>query len=191
MLQRLLVAFSFIGFSSSAVAVLGSGWSNKTPGGNEMRNGAGVNLTPGVFIQNIDRWYFYKGHILGHFRTGSAQVGGYSASVDPRLNWFIGNEATGEYETFTTEADWDEVRKRSGLVPLLVRWHDGDWHFLTNGYLVYMYSFLAIPFLAFAPIAVFIVGFKKMPWRRVFQVLAVLTGVVLSKVLLELYPQSF
>jgi hypothetical protein len=167
------------------------GWSNRTPGGNEMQNGANINIAPGVFLQGLDRWYFYKGHILGHFRPGWAQAGVHSAPVDTALSWFIANEATGQFSTFAVEAHWEAEREQMGLVPLMVRWHDDDWHFLTNGHLVFLYPFLAVPFLAFAPIGVFLVGFKRVPWRQVLTVFAVVAAVVLSKVLLELYPQSF
>ncbi len=167
------------------------GWINTTPGGLEMRGGNLLTLAPGRFVCCMDKWYFYRGHVLGHFRDGGS-FGDSGAPSDPSLQWVIVDERTSRVWTFTSTDAWENARDEMGLKPALwERWYRNDWHVLTNSFAMFLYAMLlAIPVLLLAGITVALVVINVLPVKYVWRGLVVIAVIYAGGVFLELFPQS-
>ncbi|GAA4333717.1 hypothetical protein GCM10023184_27090 [Flaviaesturariibacter amylovorans] len=129
----------------------------------------------------IDRWYFYKGHVVGRLVSG----------------YFVANERSGEIRGFEEEQYWKEYLAERDLVPKYwTRWHTGNWRWLDD----YAFALLLIGALVLIPLLGatarflnrWIAGEARFRLRRnpaliIFSLLLLL----LFRLLLDNFPSSF
>ncbi|MBL7986312.1 MAG: hypothetical protein JNM91_15000 [Flavobacteriales bacterium] len=190
MRRPICIVVLFVAVAHNMFATM-DGWASRTPGGLQMQENM-LQLAPGNFVKPLERWYFYKDHVLGKFYAG-ASIGRWNAPMDTSLHWFIVNEANGEVLTFPGQEQWEHARSEMGLVPMIwERWYRNDWRVLTNSFALILYAvFLAIPVLLLAGLTVLLVVKKILSIKYAWRGLTVIGLIYLVGVLLELYPQSF
>lgn len=127
--QTLLLSVLAIGFSllcapQTSVALLGSDWSVKTPGGHRIYGGdccerdGGVCLTgpenSSVYVSHIRRWRYDAGYVLGEREQG----------------WFIFHEPSRQTQYFPDVLHWQETLNALQIGQSQSAWltpKDGSW----------------------------------------------------------------
>lgn len=168
---------------SLKVAGFGLGdWQHETPGGSFMGDpGSGTQLTickTGQELFGIERWYFYKGFIVGEMGE----------------QFFILDEATGENTIFDNNEKWISKIQSSGLEPVLwTRWYIDNWVDSDSLVIWYYFGFFfSIPLTLFLLYAicrvVLIERFRKASFYASFTLIVVIfVGITLFY---DQYPSS-
>jgi hypothetical protein len=159
-------------------------WSCETPNGNEINNFTGLTLylKGRARIENLDKWYFYKGHVIG-------MTGRYSTETS---YFFVANEFTGKIDSFPNEAEWLNYLSNNKLTPKMwTRWYRDDWtsydgfalafKILICSPLILVYFFLVYQAFRFENFRL------KSPNTLIVTIVA---GLIFIDWLLEQFPQS-
>ncbi|HCS20854.1 MAG TPA: hypothetical protein DIW47_09905 [Bacteroidetes bacterium] len=139
------LTFLFLLVASYSYSIVGlTDWSATTPGGNEIYDFSNktLRLKNGDELENIGKWYFYSGYIIGQ-----PNFGGYL--TNPKL-YFVVNEQTYKIDTFSNQVDWKNFIESRGLQPKIwTRWYDNDWVELIDGILLFsfFYFYISLPLL--------------------------------------------
>lgn len=91
-------------------------------------------------LREINKWYFYKDHIVGSINEINNQI--------EYINYFIIDEKLGLLKKFPTYKDWTNYRIEKLLIPKLwTRWFNYNWQFDLDEYGILI--FMLCPFVAF------------------------------------------
>lgn len=161
-------------------------WRILTPGGNHIDNFSSVSLylKDGQQLDDLKRWYFYDGSVIGELADGKG--------------WFVVDEARSEIIWHTDKAKWEVLLKERELVPAIwTRWLDRDPAMLTSGMFLFLWLFtgwyVVIPIMLVV-IMVFLRAWKRehFNWRKPYTIGAIAIGLfVLSRIFFENYLRSF
>lgn len=129
--KRYTLIFSILLLTLSSKAGDWSQWWHITPGGNEISNQSFNDVNRILFdcegaerplVQFIDRWYFYKGYIIGTFQPNQPS------------QFFLIDEQSCAVDSFKDRAQFDLVLDQKGLKPRLwTRWYTSNWGFIFVG----------------------------------------------------------
>jgi len=160
-------------------------WQCITPGNNTIDNYSGDGIS--LFLSNgknykklekLQRWYFYKGYIVG------IQANSY----------FIANEKTLRVDSFNSKKQWIEFRIQQKIDPKLwPRWYTTQWTYYEDlGFYLFTWFFISIPLaLVFATLIFVAIRFEKLRIRRPATLLVYFTiAIALIIYLFERFPQS-
>lgn len=168
-------------------------WHHKTPGGNMISYLNSNDKHSNFFIcsdadfevPSLQKWYFYKGYIIGSFED------------EPRVKYFIINEADCSIELFTNIARFENIITTNHLNPLIwKRWHNDNWGFFFEGdgaggamdWLFLRGTWLVLPVVSIIAFQLIRNKFKNI-LIRIFAIGIVVVTFV--QILLDLYPMSF
>lgn len=165
-----------------------------TPGGNEISSQSFKNVNRILFVckridqplvQFIDRWYFYKGCVIGIL------------DPDQPNQFFLIDEQSCALETFKDRAKFDLVLDQKGLRPKLwTRWYDSNWGFIFVGrgyggfwdFLFFRGTWVLLPVMGLA--LWWIIRYHSK--RNLKWVLAVVyVSIILFRIVLDFVPGSF
>ena len=169
-------------------------WSSPTPGahvihGDHLDGLTRLGTSAGELVDSVDRWYFYRGYVVGATNKAS--------------RYFVFNERSAEVTRFPTRASWRAYLQQHSLVPAIyTRWYSDDWDFNMRDLGAYLvvevfFSFvLAILVLLFASFYKTRQGNGNFPLGRFYLIMGLcLTGVfwvfTFADVLLSKFPGSF
>lgn len=136
-------------------------------------------------VPSIQKWYFYKGHIIGLFED------------DQPLRYFIINEATCSLDSFTNMTEFENAITTKHLNPLIwKRWHNDNWGFFFEGdgaggsmdWLFLRGTWFVLPVVSLIAFQLIRNKFKNILIRLLSIVIVIGTVV---QILLDLYPGSF
>lgn len=180
-------------FASTCVASDWSQWWHETPYGNEISNQHYNNIHRNLFICKktgkdrlhfLQRWYFYKGCVIGYLEQGQPNA------------FFIIDERTCALDTFKTRETFDIALEDRNLKPLLwTRWYATNWGFYLRGTDTGLFFFfiILIRFWWITPLLLLILGVATWKYRRerLFWclVLSIVT-IMCIPLLFDLIPQS-
>jgi hypothetical protein len=177
----LLFIFSFL--HANAEVGLGD-WQCKTPGGNTIDNYSGngktlflSNTNDSRKIQNLEKWYFYKGFVIGKQKNG----------------YFIANEKTLKVDTFANEKAWQAVIEKYDINPLWTRWYTTNWVFYEDitYYAVIFFPVTIIVALLFVLFLYRAIRYEKLNIRKpITLILLIAVSLVTITYLMERFPQS-
>lgn len=187
--RQILPAVLFLLFALPSYANVGiADWGNTTPGGNLVHNyqgDIGLELNDGRYMPGLDKWYFYKGNMVGVFYDSILLViDEQKLSVD---TLYTGTDRSPE-EVIALSGRAD-IRPR-----LFTRWYETEW----DGSFIMLYPLLLI-FVFYVTIPVTILfGWlwykaikQRMNMRRHIPVIVVLVTVyLLVDFLLGKFPGS-
>ncbi|MBL0035943.1 MAG: hypothetical protein IPP26_09280 [Flavobacteriales bacterium] len=152
----------------------------RAPGNNYIDNFRSVSLylKDGQQLDDLERWYFYKGCVIGELSDSKG--------------WFVVEEAKSEVIWHTDRLKWEALLKERDLIPSLwTRWFDGDPAMLTSGMFWFLWIvtswYAAIPILLLV-VMVFRRAWKRehFNWRRPYTMGTIAIGLfVLSRIVLE------
>ncbi len=190
MVRYVLVIIALLVSSFPLFAHVGlADWGCTTPGGNEISNyrgGIALYLKTGWTIEGLNKWYFYKSHII---------------CVNNENKLFIVDERTGVVDSsdagyiLSNRNSSVELLKQKHLEPKIwTRWYDSDWEtsLVSNFPLFLIFGFyIAIPLL----ILYFWLWYKairqKLSINKAYpRVVYIITGLVLINYLFDVFPQS-
>lgn len=194
--QRLLICL-FICFAQSVFAGGLSSWSQETPYGNELWyecTGENEWITliyrgdfDGSNVDHVKEWYFYKGHIIGKLDQGRSLGDKY----------FIFNDADGYAVGFSSETAFEKALAQKGLKPSIwTRWYNTHWGVLYKDVSCFLccteaffLDFFIICTLLF--LLVKLIRKKGRSRKHYLWITCAFVAVVIIRVLLDIYPQSF
>lgn len=103
-------------------AIAGTDWGAQTPHGNMISDNWGPKsliVNDSFVLQNLQQWYFYKGHIIGKYAPNEGSL---------LSKYFLFNEYFSELDTFSNSNEWSQHIQKKHLQPTIwTRWHSGDW----------------------------------------------------------------
>ncbi len=162
-------------------------WSCETPHGNEINNFSKTTLylQNGTQLDDVARWYFYKDCVIGEIRNENYETVGY----------FVVDEIYSKISTFKTKKEWTSFLNEKKLQPLIwTRWFAGDWTLFDGDLVLIM---ILIPFISLIVLAIYLALLlvaiikEKFSFRKPFTLIyCLITGLILTKWLLEIFPQS-
>jgi hypothetical protein len=136
-------------------------------------------------VTNLKKWYFYKNHIIGQYKHTS------------QVQFFIFNESTCVSKIFTNEIEFKNQIKLNQLKPLIwTRWHKENYGIIfTEGHIGHQLTFiwLYMPILIGLTIF-FIITLSRTRFnlnKKINKINLTITGIILIRILLDFYPQSF
>ena len=183
-LKRNIFLLLFLTISSTCLAGIGlADWSRITPGHNEINNfygGSAIYFSKGTELDSLERWYFYKGHIVGEL-TGKG--------------FFVANELTSEVVRFSDKSSWKNYIESANLEPKVwTRWYDTDWNFFQAlPYLLWLPFFGIIPLIwIYAIILIRAIKRERFNLKKPYTIMTI--SIPLLVVLLNVannFPQSF
>ena len=136
-------------------------------------------------VPSLQKWYFYKGHIIGSFED------------DQPLRYFIINEATCSLDSFSNITEFENAITTNHLNPLIwTRWHNDNWGFFFEGdgagglmdWLFLRGTWLVLPVVSLIAFQLLRNKIKNILIRLLSIVIVIGTVV---QILLDLYPMSF
>jgi hypothetical protein len=173
-------------------------WCQETKFGNEICKEKGTN---GYFISlrckdyekdskneppvtDINKWYFYKNHIIGE------------ALEKDLKRFFIFNEVDCQSQIFLTPKDFNARLMEEGLKPMIwTRWYEKNWgFFIPSGHILdnLNFAFLKVPALVIFGI-VMLIGLMRTSFnlRHKFNLFNLfVVGLIIGRFLLDLFPDS-
>jgi hypothetical protein len=173
----LIMLITFISMSRPYAQGIGD-WDAKTPGGNTMLDsGSGTVLkfsNPYSEIKGINKWYFFRGHIIGKSYDG----------------FFVTNEHSHTNLLFHSESVWNEYLVDNNLKPTLwIRWYQDDWRFLGNAFMVFVFAItVIICFVLYLMVRWVLSKLNISLSMRKYWIMALLVTIVM--LLLDAFPQS-
>ncbi len=185
--MRAILILSFLVISLDSAARIGiADWRISTPGDNYIDNFSSVSLylKDGQQLDDLERWYFYRGCVVGELSDGKG--------------WFVVDEAKSEIVWQTDKSKWEALLQERGLVPSVwTRWIDSDPAVLTSGmfWMLWIVTswYIAIPILL-AVVILFRRAWKRerFNWRKPYTIGAMVIGLfVLWRIFIENFLQSF
>lgn len=181
---KLVGTFILLTMAFNSYAGIGlSDWVCKTPYGNEIQNNGGIflYLKDGRTIEGLNRWYFYKGYIIG--------------KKDSSEYYFAVNEKTAAIFTFPSEQEWDRFIETRNLRPSFWRrWYEKDWEYFDDIlFISLVFFYVSVPLLIlFFWIVYKSIKREKMSFKKPFTIaLAIIVSFILANFLLEQFPQSW
>jgi len=190
----ILILIFLVSFSSKASNL--SSWLQETPFGNMIEYSG--NGTYSLFcenrslenwrktgVDNIGKWYFYKENIIGNYYSGN------------KINWFIFNEKTVEVATFINELEFKLKLEQHRLIPILwTRWYSSSWGYIVNSNTGLLndlnQSFINIMLIVltiYIVLSFFLTKFKLS--RKINKVNILIVCILLLRIFLDVFPQSF
>jgi hypothetical protein len=170
-----------------------SEWWHKTPGNNEMSNQSFNDIHRNLFackgsgwplLQYIEKWYFYKGFVIG--------------TIEPNQpnQFFIINEQACTLDTFNSDVEFDQYLIQKRLKPILwTRWYNSNWGFIFVGrgyggywdFLFFRGTWLLLPLLVLAVFWIFKYASKRnLKW--IFSLVYII--LMLIRITLDIIPVS-
>lgn len=136
-------------------------------------------------VTNLKKWYFYKNHIIGQYNDTS------------QVQFFIFNESTCTHEKFEDEVAFKNQIKLKRLKPLIwTRWYKENYGMIfTEGHIGHQLTFawFYMPILIGLTIF-FIITLSRTRFnlnKKINKINLMITGIILIRILLDFYPQSF
>lgn len=164
-----------------------SDWTNTTSQGTEFSSNGGMSiiLRNGKQYQNVKKWYFYSGHIVG---IGKRKVNG-----NIQKEYIIIDEENSDLLLFSEKNKWQTVIKEKGLIPKIrTRWFSGEWD---NLRMIYLFAYLLQPIAILVAVINLYFIFKVIRTKGKilkWKILAIIIPFLLiSLILLGKFPQSF
>ena len=170
-----------------------SSWTRDTPGGNTICGEKFIliycNYMRGVHqsqkcVDHIERWYFFRNHIVGNYWQDSVQ------------QYFIFNETDCTCQTFNNEQDFEKSRVAQKLEPFFwTRWYSTYWGVIIGeGNFRAFFDklpvrLLILCFFVFTPIQLIRTRFS--PKNRINQCLLLAFCLIALRIWLDVHPQSF
>lgn len=159
-MKKTFLIITFLIFSKS-FAIVGLGdWQFVTLKGNVFNNYQqdGISLSinnEGVKIDNLKRWYFYKGFIIGEHLNQSS-----------RLEYFFVNEINSKVIFFDTFEESEKFKDKNDLKPFIwTRWNDENSIDSIFPFLINFFAFIIV----FIYIIVFLIRFFKKPRKMIYR----------------------
>jgi len=185
--ELLILMFSVISTSIFAVDLVG-GWSNYTPNNNiiterqqliifSFSNNNFSYSHPSKKLKELQRWYFYKGFIIGEYDEG----------------FFIIDEKKEEIKLFKYQDRWENYIKNNGLRPhRWTRWFNTGWNLLSDFWVLFFLAPIVFVLLIFY-IRLIYISIKKERFNlsKPYSMLTIISFLSLVIfVLLDIYPDS-
>ena len=201
-IRLLLFFFILIFFFSNLQAGGYWHWWKDTPGDNQIihdlkRNGIEIICLEngGIsIITHLNKWYFYKGYIVGEFQKNKETIG----DNQNRGYFFIFNERSCEIKVFDSKASFNKIKKELNLIPFFwTRWYKDEWSFFMNSgnfERFFLRFFVILPF-TFIVIVWFLIHVyinrRKLNFKRPQTlILSIITFCITFRFLLEIFPSS-
>lgn len=164
-------------------------WSAKTPGSNEINNFSGnaIYLKNGDQIDNLNRWFFYKNHIIGEKDTIYTPVN--------EARYFVVDETTFKIDTFLNKDVWTNYLAEKNLKPKVwTRWYSNNWIFFSDDMASALTSmfYLSIPLVIFFLLLIYkSIKIEKLNFTKPYTLFTTFTLFILLIIwLLDKNPQS-
>ena len=91
-------------------------WAYTTKNGTTFIGAGGVGLKSGRTSLHVKKWYYYKDHIIGHYYP-------YKYDDTHKGPYFILNEISKEFSSYSSKEEWRYSINRKGLKPKIkARW---------------------------------------------------------------------
>ena len=91
-------------------------WNNEYVIGIVCKNADKKSKKNGHTLKNLEKWYFYRSHIIGEFKDSSS------------TKYFVLDELNCEYSIYKNENDFNIQIKQKRLKPLFwTRWYNSNW----------------------------------------------------------------
>ncbi len=180
--MRTGIVLSFVIIANVSFGFGMSDWVQKTPGGHQMFDvGSGTQLqisSSSETLENINRWYFYKNHVVGELSNG----------------FFILDESSGKLTNFSSDKEWLNETDVRGLKPLLwTRWYNDNWVdfewlliLAMLGWIIWIPLALFFLYMIYRAVIKEKFNYRK-PFTRVVTITVLLLG---TMILLDLFPSS-
>lgn len=138
-------------------------------------------------VFNLQKWYFYKGSIVGEFKEAG----------QTRYFVYLENKRTGQQ--FTDKAEWETFIAENKLKPKhWTRWHSSDWHFFDEKsgilsshvpasgiVLLFLYALFVMIFFSLADASI------QLKYRRLNLIIGtLLIAIPTTRLFLDIYPYS-
>jgi len=123
-------------------------WRTQTPNGNSIEsilNPFTLRLQNGKELYSIDKWYFYKNHIVGIIESNKVRT------EKSQKTYFVVNEKSYAIEKFNKKSKWETHLTEHNLNPkLYTRWYSDNWDYISDLSLLLIFTWpLLIPILLF------------------------------------------
>jgi len=159
-MKKIFLIFTFLIFSKS-FAIVGLGdWQFVTSKGNVFNNYQqdGISLSINnlnIKIDNLKKWYFYKGFIIGEHLDESS-----------RLEYFFMNEINSKVIFFDTFEESEKFKEENALKPFIwTRWNDETSIESIFPFLINFFAFIFV----FIYKIVFSIRFFKKPRKMIYR----------------------
>ncbi len=135
-------------------------------------------------ISHLERWYFYKNHIIGEFSNAGQK------------NYFIFNETNCQKKLFKKQAEYEVKLKDLNLVPRIwTRWYSENWGMIiTSGDFDDGALFIGVILPALILFGLhFIIGLirTKFDFKRTSnRIKLIATCLIIGRILLDIMPSS-
>lgn len=170
-----------------------SEWFHKTPGNNTLsnenlndrhRNVFTCSQNNQVSLQFLEKWYFYKGNIIGTFEDSQPK------------KFFIVNENSCAIDSFSNNSEFDQVLRERKLKPIIwERWFNDNWGFFfegegDGGLMDWFYmrgTWLILPCVLFLALGLILNKIKNKYGRLISIGIVIITAV---RILLDVFSMS-
>lgn len=195
LMHRRSIRFLFILFLYPSFSFAGEWgqWYHKTPGKNlisnlkisdKYRNIFSCRTYDTVSIHYLEKWYFYKKHIVGKYE------------FDQPNKYFIINEKTCVVADYSSYQDLQHALIEKKLEPLIwTRWHNDNWGYFFEGegmggsmdWFFIRGTWILLPIVIILAVMLLFNQVYTNYGRLIYLVIVMITG---ARILLDIYPIS-
>ena len=190
-LPNIRICFAFLTFlvCFNSYARIGlADWEAITPLGHKINNFGSVSLfLSDSTIEDLNKWFFYKGYVIGTYQIGNNQTGTEA--------YFTANEKNQEVKRFTDQGIWQRELEKNNLVPLLwTRWYKSDWTFYDDQLILFLVFefFISIPLIiGYFVLVTRAIKKERLDHRKPYtRTVLLISGLILLHWISEVFPGS-